>query len=73
MPIVELKTEIAGNVWKVLKAPGDRVDENETIVILESMKMEIPITAPESGVLREILVREGDAIGDGGVVAMLDV
>jgi len=73
MPIVELKTEITGNVWKVLKAPGDRVDENETIVILESMKMEIPITAPEPGVLREILVREGDAISDGGVVAMLDV
>lgn len=73
MPTIELKTEITGNVWKVLKAPGDRVDENEAVVILESMKMEIPVTAPEPGVLRAVLVREGDAISDGGVVATLEV
>jgi acetyl-CoA carboxylase biotin carboxyl carrier protein len=73
MPILDLKTEITGNVWKVLKAPGERVDEDEAVVILESMKMEIPITAPEPGVLREVRVREGDAISDGDVVATLEV
>lgn len=73
MPILDLKTEITGNVWKVLKAPGERVDENEAVVILESMKMEIPIAAPEPGVLREVRVREGDAISDGDVVATIEV
>jgi len=73
MPMLELKTEITGNVWKVLKAPGDRVEEDEAVVILESMKMEIPIAAPEAGVIRELRVREGDSVSDGDVVATLEV
>jgi len=71
--MLELKTEITGNVWKVLKAPGDRVEEDEAVVILESMKMEIPIAAPEAGVIRELRVREGDSVSDGDVVATLEV
>jgi acetyl-CoA carboxylase biotin carboxyl carrier protein len=70
---IELRTEITGNVWKVLKAPGDRVNEGEEIVILESMKMEIPITASEAGVIREIRAHEGGTVTDGDVVATLDV
>jgi len=73
MPILEVKTEITGNVWKVLKAAGDRVEEDEAVVILESMKMEIPVTAPEPGMLLELRVKEGDSVSDGDVIARLEV
>ena len=73
MTTIELRTEITGNVWKVLKAPGDRVNEGEDIIILESMKMEIPITASEAGVIRDIRVHEGGTVTDGDVVATLEV
>ena len=71
--IVELKAEITGNVWKVLKAPGDRVEEDEPILLLESMKMEIPVTSPERGVVKEILIKEGDTVRDGAVLVRIDV
>ncbi len=70
---IELKTDITGSVWKVLKQPGDRVDEEEPVLIMESMKMEVPVMATEAGVVREILVKEGDTVSDGTVVARVDV
>ena len=70
---IELKTDITGSVWKVLKQPGDHVDEEEPVLIMESMKMEVPVMATEAGVVREILVKEGDTVSDGTVVARLDV
>ncbi|HEX6794454.1 MAG TPA: acetyl-CoA carboxylase biotin carboxyl carrier protein subunit [Casimicrobiaceae bacterium] len=70
---IELKTDITGSVWKVLKQPGDRVDEEEPVLIMESMKMEVPVMATEAGVVREILVKEGDTVSDGTVVARIDV
>lgn len=73
MTTIELRTEITGNVWKVLKAPGDRVEEGDEIIVLESMKMEIPIAASDAGVVREIRVQEGGTVTDGEVVATLDV
>ncbi len=73
MASIELKTDITGSVWKVLKAPGDRVEEDEPILIMESMKMEIPVAAPEPGVVKEILVKEGDTVSDGTVVVLIDV
>jgi acetyl-CoA carboxylase biotin carboxyl carrier protein len=73
MPTIELKTDIAGTVWKVLKQAGDTVGEDEPVLILESMKMEIPVTAPEAGVVREMLVRENDTVSDGMVVARVEV
>ncbi len=73
MAILELKTDITGSVWKVVKAVGDRVVEDEALMIMESMKMEIPVISPEAGVVREILVREGDTVGDGAVVARVEV
>ena len=73
MATIELKTDITGTVWKVLKHSGDSVDEDEAVMILESMKMEIPVSAPESGVVREVLVKEGDIVSDGMVVARMDV
>ena len=70
---IELKTDITGSVWKVLKQAGDRVEEEEPVLIMESMKMEVPVMATEAGVVREILVKEGDTVSDGTVVARIDV
>jgi acetyl-CoA carboxylase biotin carboxyl carrier protein len=72
MATVEVKTEITGNVWKIVAALGQRVGEDETILIMESMKMEIPVAAPEEGTVIEILVAEGDTVTEGTVVARID-
>ena len=55
---------MAGNVWKVLVQPGDKVEEGQDVIILESMKMEIPITAEFSGTVIEIKVNEGDFVNE---------
>jgi acetyl-CoA carboxylase biotin carboxyl carrier protein len=73
MAIIELKTDITGSVWKLLKQIGDAVEEEEPVLIMESMKMEVPVVSPEAGVLREILVKEGDTVSDGTVVARVEV
>ena len=72
MALIDIKTEITGNVWKIVAKVGDQIDEDEPILILESMKMEIPVSAPETGTLREILVAEGDVVSEGTVVARLE-
>lgn len=68
-----IKAEIAGSVWKIVKAVGDKVSEGDSLMIMESMKMEIPVLAPESGTIKEILVSEGDTVRDGTVLAILSV
>lgn len=73
MPIVEVKTEITGNVWKIEAQPGQALAEDDTILILESMKMEIPVSSPEDGVLVEVLAKEGDVVTEGTVVARIEV
>jgi biotin carboxyl carrier protein len=73
MTTVDVKTEITGNVWKVLLQPGDKVEEDEPILILESMKMEIPVVAPESGTVAEILAQPGQTVSEGTVVVRLSV
>ena len=72
MALVDVKTEITGNVWKIVAKVGDELEEDEPILILESMKMEIPVSAPETGTVREILVAEGDVVSEGTVVARLE-
>ena len=72
MAIIEIKTDITGTVWKVLKRIGDTVEEDEPILILESMKMEIPVAASEHGVVTEIVVKEGDTAPEGSVVARIE-
>ncbi|PSC05599.1 acetyl-CoA carboxylase biotin carboxyl carrier protein subunit [Alsobacter soli] len=72
MALVDVKTEITGNIWKIVAAPGSRLEEDEQILIMESMKMEIPVSAPESGVVVEILVAEGDTVTEGTVVARIE-
>jgi acetyl-CoA carboxylase biotin carboxyl carrier protein len=73
MAVVDIKTEITGNVWKIVATIGQAVGEDEPILILESMKMEIPVSAPEPGTVKEILVREGDVATEGTVVARIEV
>ena len=72
MAVVNVKSEIAGNVWKIQAKPGDRVEADGEIIILESMKMEIPVLSPKAGTIREIRVSEGEAIGEGQLVGILD-
>lgn len=73
MTVIEVRTEISGNVWKIEASPGDRLQEDDPIMILESMKMEIPVAAPDDGTIVEILVTEGAAISEDDIVARLEV
>lgn len=73
MALVDVKTEITGNVWKIVVKVGDKVEEDAPILILESMKMEIPVSAPEAGRVESIMVEEGQVVSEGSVVARLEV
>ena len=72
MAIIDVRSELAGSVWKVEAVPGTNLEEDDTIVILESMKMEIPVAAPKAGKLIEILVKEGDTVSDEQVIARIE-
>jgi acetyl-CoA carboxylase biotin carboxyl carrier protein len=73
MSNVKVQSEISGSVWKIEVAVGDAVQEDDTIVLLESMKMEIPVTAPRQGKVASIDVKEGQAVAEGQLIATLDV
>ena len=72
MAVIEVKTEVTGKVWKVVAEAGTKVAADDEIMILESMKMEIPITAPVDGVVRELKFGEGDAVSEDQTVALLE-
>ena len=67
-----VEAEMVANVWKVVAQAGDRVEEGQTLVILESMKMEIPVIAEAEGVVKEIAVNEGDVVQEGDLIAVID-
>jgi acetyl-CoA carboxylase biotin carboxyl carrier protein len=69
---IDVKSEITGKVWKIEAGIGQAVGEEEPIIILESMKMEIPVLAPGAGKVKEILVAEGDSVTEGQKVAILE-
>ena len=71
MAVIKVKSEVTGSVWKIVAASGARLDAGETIMILESMKMEIPVIAEDGGTLAELHVAEGEAVSEGQVVATL--
>ena len=71
MSHAKIRTEVAGTVWKIVAAKGATLAAGETILIMESMKMEIPIEAPHAGTLTELLVAEGDVLKEDDVVAVL--
>lgn len=62
---------MAGNVWKVLVEKGETINEEQDVVILESMKMEIPIASEVTGEIQEILVSEGDFVNEGDTIAIV--
>ena len=68
----EIHAEMVANVWKVVAATGDTLEEGDTLVILESMKMEIPVVAETAGTLTRLAVAEGDVVQEGDLIAVLD-
>ena len=69
--MAEIRAEMVANVWKVVAAEGQQVHDGDTLVILESMKMEIPVLAEDSGVLTKLHVAEGDVIQEGDLIATI--
>ena len=67
----EVRAEMVANVWKVVVKQGDSVDEGDTLVILESMKMEIPVVTESGGTVAELKVGEGDVVQEGDVIAVI--
>ena len=67
----EIRAEMVANVWKVVVSPGDTVEEGDTLVILESMKMEIPVLAEGAGVVAKLHVAEGDVVQEGDLIATI--
>jgi biotin carboxyl carrier protein len=68
----EIKAHITGVVFQVAAKIGDRVGAGDPVIVLESMKMEIPVEAPRAGVVKEIRVQEGQTVQEGDTVALLD-
>jgi len=67
----EVEAQIAGSLWKIEKTVGDAVKTDDVIMIIESLKMEIPVEAPCAGTISEIRVAEGDSIEEGMILAMI--
>ena len=72
MARIEIESDVTGTVWKIEVEIGAKVTEGQTLIILESMKMEIPVEAPCGGTLVEIRVAEGDAVEEGAILAVID-
>jgi acetyl-CoA carboxylase biotin carboxyl carrier protein len=70
--VAEVRAEMVANVWKVVVAEGDHVDDGDTLVILESMKMEIPVESEESGTVSQLKVAEGDVVQEGDLIAIIE-
>jgi len=70
--LAEVKAELVGNLWKITSEVGQQVEADDTLMILESMKMEIPILSPVAGTVKEILVKEGEVVQEGQTVAIVE-
>ncbi len=70
--MTEVRAELVGNVWKIKTEAGAHVAEEDELLILESMKMEIPVTAPRAGTVLEVRVREGEVVKEGQVLVVLE-
>ena len=68
----EIRAEMVANVWKIVASVGDEVSDGDTLVILESMKMEIPVVAEADGVVQQIAVNEGDVVQEGDLIAVIE-
>ena len=70
--MAEIRAEMVANVWKVVTAEGDQVSGGDTLVILESMKMEIPVLAEDPGTVTKLAVAEGDVVQEGDLIAIIE-
>jgi acetyl-CoA carboxylase biotin carboxyl carrier protein len=70
--VPEVVAHITGTVWKIECQVGEHVDEGDTVVILESMKMEMPVEAEDAGAVKEILCEEGQAVNEGDTLVVLE-
>jgi biotin carboxyl carrier protein len=70
--VAEVRAEMVANVWKVVATEGDQVEDGDTLVILESMKMEIPVVTEIPGVVRELYVEPGQTVQEGDRIALID-
>jgi acetyl-CoA carboxylase biotin carboxyl carrier protein len=70
--VTDIEAHITGTVWKIECAVGDEIDEGDTVAILESMKMEMPVEAEDAGVVKEILCEEGQAVNEGDTLIVLE-
>ena len=70
--MAEVKAELVGNLWKIVVEVGQQVEEDDTLMILESMKMEIPVTSPIAGTVTEIRAKEGDVVQEGQTLAVVE-
>lgn len=71
MANINIHSEVTGSVWKLLRKPGEQVSEGDEIMLIESMKMEIPVVSEETGTIVEVLVAEGDSVQEGQVVVTI--
>jgi acetyl-CoA carboxylase biotin carboxyl carrier protein len=69
---VQIKAELAGNLWKIMVREGQEVRADETLMILESMKMEIPVNAPTAGRVTKIHAKEGQTVQEGQLLIEVD-
>ena len=67
----EVRAELVGTVWKVLVSAGDTVDADQELIVLESMKMEIPVVAPRAGTVEEVKVKEAEVVAENQVLVVL--
>jgi biotin carboxyl carrier protein len=70
--VAEVRAEMVANVWQVVASEGDSVAEGDTLVILESMKMEIPVLVEDPGTLTKLAVAEGDVVQEGDLIAVIE-
>ena len=70
--MTEVKAELVGNLWKIVTEVGQQVEEDDTLMILESMKMEIPVNSPAAGRVTKIHVQEGQTVQEGQLLIELD-
>ena len=70
--VADVEAHITGTVWKIEVEVGDSVQEGDTVVILESMKTEMPVEAEDPGVVKEILVEEGQSVSEGDALVVLE-
>lgn len=72
MALTEVTVEITGSIWKIEVSERVQVEEDDTLIIMESMKMEIPLLSPVSGTVKELKVKEGDSVSEGEVAVIIE-